>query len=61
MDHALTAEILSTLEGAGFALYGICRATETSHRAKLIATQVAQLFLRAVVWRVTPAGATITA
>ena len=34
MDHALTAEILSTLEGAGFALYGICRATETSHRAK---------------------------
>ena len=34
MDHALTAEILSTLEAAGFALYGICRATETSHRAK---------------------------
>ena len=34
MDHALTAEILSTLEAAGFALYGICRATETSHRAQ---------------------------
>ena len=33
IDHALTREILATLAGAGFALYGICRANETSHRA----------------------------
>lgn len=33
IDHALTREILATLAGAGFALYGICRAQETSHRA----------------------------
>ncbi|MCE9620147.1 MAG: tRNA epoxyqueuosine(34) reductase QueG [Planctomycetes bacterium] len=33
-DQALTQEILETLRGAGFALYGICRAEETSHRAQ---------------------------